>query len=144
MVILVPQSHISHAHAALQHILLNMLVDAAQRFKGAWEFCRLGSDGSIPTQKHGHTGLTIPRGDSAQRQARLYQMIPLAWRCLRSLYCMPVTINLSASPLQYETQVSLCNSCLSSPIPPSPPECNKCPAIIYFNSLPSCTDEMDS
>lgn len=66
--------------------------------------------------------------------------------CLLSLYwpCMPVTIKLSASLVQYETQVSLHNLCLSSPIPPSPPECNKCPAIIYFNSLPSCTDEMDS
>lgn len=52
--------------------------------------------------------------------------------------------SLSTCLLQYETLVSLCNSCLSSPIPPSPPECNKCPAIIYFNSLPSCTDEMDS
>ncbi|KAF6723187.1 hypothetical protein FQA47_003980 [Oryzias melastigma] len=39
---------------------------------------------------------------------------------------------------------TLSNLRLSSPIPPSPPECNKCPAIIYFNSLPSRTDEMDS
>lgn len=97
------------------------------------------------------------RGATAQTEARrprrlthpnsaLWRVILLSSYCLHSL-CqrrMPVNIKLSASLLQYETQVSLCNLCLSSPIPPSPPECNKCPAIIYFNSLPSCTDEMDS
>ena len=87
---------------------------------------------------------------SAQRRAdwgsALWRIILLSSYCLHSLCqrCVPVNIRLSASLLQYETPVSLRNLCLSSPVPPSPPECNKCPAIIYFNSLPSCTDEMDS
>lgn len=73
------------------------------------------------------------------------RIIPLpAYHLFSASAGMPVTIKLSASLLQYETQVPLGNLCLSSRIPPSPPECNKCPAIIYFNSLPSRTDEMDS
>lgn len=126
----------------------------------AWQV-RSWSDRSAWTWHNQHWRLTcdvnaayndrsgLVRSRAEAHRPTLWRIIPLSFLpcvvsrvcasavCWSISNCLPVWLS-----MRHKSPSS--NFCLSSPIPPSPPECNKCPAVIYFNSLPSCADEMDS